>query len=311
LPDQLRSIAAQTRLPDELVVCDDHSTDDTVAIVKRFAAEARFPVRLHTNGQRLGAAKNFENAIRLCSGDLIALADQDDVWFAEKLARLETPFASAPSVGLAFADTTLVDENLQPLGSSLWQAVGFNRREQGLVRAGRAIEVLLRHQVVAGATMMFRATFTPLVLPIPDVWLHDGWIALLVAASADVAMIAEPLGEYRQHSQQATGTPRRTLSQRWARGLQPAAEALSAVAEKHRLAYERLQHAATARARPDALVPLTSMIEHVQRRVTLPPQRWRRWPIVLDELRRGRYQRYSNSWRSAAKDLWLAQPTHI
>ena len=74
LAGQLASIAKQTRLPDELVVCDDRSTDRTVAMVREFAASATYPVRIFENEQNLGSAANFERAIRLCDGDLIALA---------------------------------------------------------------------------------------------------------------------------------------------------------------------------------------------------------------------------------------------
>src|ERR1700681_1060394 len=69
LPEQLRSIAAQTRLADALVICDDHSTDRTAAMVTEFAEYVSFPVRLHVNPQTLGSTKNFEKAIRFCSGD--------------------------------------------------------------------------------------------------------------------------------------------------------------------------------------------------------------------------------------------------
>src|SRR3712207_5989304 len=85
LPEQLESLARQRRLPDELVVCDDGSADDTVDVVRRFADRAPFAVRLSLNPQNLGFVKNFEQAIRLCRGDLIALADQDDVWHPQKL----------------------------------------------------------------------------------------------------------------------------------------------------------------------------------------------------------------------------------
>src|ERR1019366_197610 len=82
LSQQLASIGKQTRLPDELVVCDDSSTDRTVAIVREFAASVSFPVRVFENQRNLGSAANFERAIRLCDGDLIALSDQDDIWYA-------------------------------------------------------------------------------------------------------------------------------------------------------------------------------------------------------------------------------------
>jgi len=95
LGEQLDSIVAQSRPPDELVVCDDGSTDGTVGLLQAFVPEAPFPVRLYRNERNRGFAKNFERAISLCTGDFIALSDQDDVWKPEKLARLATALAKA------------------------------------------------------------------------------------------------------------------------------------------------------------------------------------------------------------------------
>ena len=80
LREQLISIAKQARLPDELIVCDDVSNDATLQILNEFQKMAPFPIRIHRNGVRLGVTKNFEQAIALCNGDIIALSDQDDVW---------------------------------------------------------------------------------------------------------------------------------------------------------------------------------------------------------------------------------------
>src|SRR5688500_9098173 len=80
LRTQLESIIAQSRAPDEIVVCDDCSTDETRALLKQFAAESLVPVSLHFNEQNLGSVRNFEQAIRMCNGNVIALSDQDDVW---------------------------------------------------------------------------------------------------------------------------------------------------------------------------------------------------------------------------------------
>ena len=79
LREQLESIASQIRLPDELVVCDDGSTDATLAILTEYAKAVRFPVRIQCNTSRLGPAKNFEQAISLCKGEIIVLSDQDDI----------------------------------------------------------------------------------------------------------------------------------------------------------------------------------------------------------------------------------------
>src|ERR1700751_2230018 len=86
--EQLESIASQSRLPDEVVICDDDSVDDTPSILERFRKEAPFDVRIHRNETNLGVTRNFEKAIALCSGDIIALSDCDDVWRGDKLERL-------------------------------------------------------------------------------------------------------------------------------------------------------------------------------------------------------------------------------
>ena len=104
LQAQLESILAQTRPPDEIVVCDDGSTDDTEAVLKRFSG-----LVLHLNKQNLGSVKNFEQAIGLCTGDIIALSDQDDVWREDKLHSIEQAFRKTPTAGLVFSDAEIVD----------------------------------------------------------------------------------------------------------------------------------------------------------------------------------------------------------
>src|SRR5690349_17434303 len=104
LAEQLASYVQQTRLPDELVVCDDCSSDNTMAILRDFAARAPFAVRLHQNAANLRSTRNFEQAIRLCTGDVIALSDQDDVWLPEKLERMERTLAADPEISLVFSD---------------------------------------------------------------------------------------------------------------------------------------------------------------------------------------------------------------
>src|SRR5205807_324109 len=86
---QLESVASQDRLPDELLICDDRSSDDSVGIVTEFARSASFPTRLMVNDTNLGSTKNFEKAISLCRGNIVVLADQDDVWYRHKLERIE------------------------------------------------------------------------------------------------------------------------------------------------------------------------------------------------------------------------------
>ena len=97
---QLESLATQTYPPVELVVCDDGSTDDTLAIVAAFAENAPFPVSIHRNTTKLGYANNFLHAASLCSGLLVAFSDQDDVWAESKLGSC-VAFFEDPEVLLA------------------------------------------------------------------------------------------------------------------------------------------------------------------------------------------------------------------
>lgn len=85
LREQLDSFAAQTRLPDELVVCDDGSSDDTLNILEEFARTAPFQVRIFRNDVNLGYAQNFARALERCVGDLVFLSDHDNVWFEDKI----------------------------------------------------------------------------------------------------------------------------------------------------------------------------------------------------------------------------------
>src|SRR5487761_1087652 len=162
LPEQLASIAKQTRLPDEMVICDDGSTDSTPEIVEDFARSVPFPVRFFRNPQNLGSTKNFEQAIGLCTGDLIALSDQDDIWLPEKLAHQAEMLERDPNLGGVFTDGILVDDNSKPIGKQLWASHSFTRREQRLFQRGKTLSVLLRKNVVTGATLMVRASVRPL-----------------------------------------------------------------------------------------------------------------------------------------------------
>ena len=155
---QLESIAAQTRPPDELVVCDDRSPDETAAVVERFAQTAPFPVRLHVNERNLGTTKNFERAVALCEGGLIALCDQDDVWLPEKLARLEAEFARRPRAALVFSDAEVADEEARPVGRRLWESVRIGRAELERLREGKGLGDLLSGATVTGATAALRAS---------------------------------------------------------------------------------------------------------------------------------------------------------
>jgi hypothetical protein len=202
LRGQLESLARQDRLPDELVVCDDGSTDSTVHVVEEFGATAPFPVRVYRNDRRLGFADNFLAAAARCEGDLIAFCDQDDIWLEHKLKRCIVVFAD-PSVMLAMHSANVVDEHLGSTGLHFPQ-----------IRNDRVADALAVDPwgEASGFAMVFRRKL-PLVLaaerPSASIafdapMVHDRWVWFLAGVFGRIALIAESLVLYRRHQNTAT-----------------------------------------------------------------------------------------------------------
>lgn len=204
LQEQLESIALQTRLPCELVVCDDRSTDDTLTILKRFQSEAPFAIKIIQNSQRLGSTRNFDQAIGLARGSLIALCDQDDRWASSKLERLSAALTEDPFLGGVFSDASLIYGDGRQTGQQLFARHKFTTAKQREF-VGCPTATLLKHDIVTGATLMFRASIRRYCSPIPASWVHDGWLAWMIALHSRLGLIAEPLIDYRIHTGQQLG----------------------------------------------------------------------------------------------------------
>ena len=309
--EQLESLAAQERPPDELIVCDDCSSDETREIVKAFAPTAPFPVRLVLNERNLGSTKNFEKAIGLCGGELIALCDQDDVWLPQKLRRTESLFLTEPQVGLVFTDAEVVDENLQPLGYRLLSDAHFNRAKRRRMTEGKAFDLLLERNVLTGATMTFRALYKDLILPIPTgiKYIHDGWIAVVVSAVARLNFIDEPMVKYRQHAEQQIGSsPPQEETTSGVAALRQATQRdndFLVEIDKLEMIRERLLSRSNVYQTGPALAQLEPRIIHFKERAQLPERKLSRLPCVLRELLARRYHLYSRGLASAVKDLFF------
>jgi glycosyltransferase involved in cell wall biosynthesis len=207
LGEQLRSLREQTKPPCEIVICDDGSTDTTQQLVREFAASAPFPVAFVSNPANLGSTGNFDQAIGLCRGQAIALCDQDDLWAPNKLERIAQILEQDPAVGGLFSDATLINHESQLLPESLWERRKYTPRMQRELRR-TGVAQLLRYNPATGATFAFRASFVPLIRPIPAEWVHDAWIALLIATQSRLLLLPEKLISYRIHSAQQIGVNR-------------------------------------------------------------------------------------------------------
>jgi hypothetical protein len=305
LSEQLESIAAQTRLPDELIVCDDHSTDESIEIVKRFARRAPFAVRLEVNANNVGSTKNFEKAIGLCQGEIIALADQDDFWCPQKLSCIAGVLKHDDRIGAVFSDAELIDEDSRPLAGTLWSSFLFSSSEQKKFERGQGLKVLLKHPFVTGTTVAFRSEFRGLALPIPPKQVHDHWIVLLIASVSQLTAIKTPLVRYRRHESQQIG-PGGTDSlwqvMRLARDA--GREEYFGEVERFNEICERLcSRHATFRPHAYSLRLIRQKMKHREARGNLPSSKLLRLPLLIREVATCRYWRYSNGFGSVAKDL--------
>lgn len=191
LSEQLASILPQLAPEDEVIVSDDGSTDQTVAVIKSFQAQdAR--IRL-VKGPQQGLIKNFEHALSLAQGELIFLADQDDVWKAEKVAVITQYFVSHPSILAVVSDLVITDKNLKPIQSSYFE---YRRAKEGMLH-----NIIRSHYI--GAGMAFRKQLLKIALPLPDnIPMHDMWIG--VSAGRRIKFIRQPLTLYRRHDLNAS-----------------------------------------------------------------------------------------------------------
>src|SRR5438270_8044997 len=304
LPAQLQSIASQRRLPDDMVICDDASSDGSDVIALDFARQAPFPVRVVRNPQNLGVTGNFQQAMSLCRSPIITLADQDDIWYPHKLERIESVFLESPATVATFSDADLIDNESRPTGACLWDSFLFTPKEQKRFANGGTLNVLVKHPVVTGATMAFRAELRNLLLPIPASQLHDSWISFLLAACGPVTPISEPLMQYRIHQRQQVGPGRAGLLARFEQARKTGPRFYLREIERFHLLAERLQrHASRFLFAERALQEIDRKISHREHRACLPRAGIARFLKVLREVLNGGYWRYSEGWQSIAKDM--------
>ena len=307
LHEQLDSILTQTRVPNELIVCDDGSTDATLKILDEFKKKAQFLVKIYCNVTRLGSTKNFEKAISLCSGEIIVLSDQDDVWLPLKLERIEQVFREQPDAGYTFSNALVVDEMLHPLGYTMWDQALFTCRERRRFKKGQQIDIFLKRNVVTGATMAFRRRLNNLVLPIPELWIHDAWISLLGSAVGERGVIiGEPLIKYRQHSMQVIGGRKLSVYEQYQRAKSIHGETYSNAKTRFLEALERL--ISIGKCNIDVQRSIDRKIQHlIVRQNLIRCSLLKRIKLIAQEFITFRYHKYSNGWKSVAKDLLITK----
>lgn len=200
---QLSSILNQTLPVDEIVICDDGSSDDTIAVIQQISSETPGIIKLKQNEKRLGVYANFMNALSLCRGDIIFLSDQDDIWYKDKVERQYSFLHNNPKIDLVFSDATLMGGVHN--GQSMSDNLNFPKENREMFSAGLAFELSLFQVYALGASIAVRKRLVDSILHSkPLINSHDHCLQLGASAKDAIAYMDTPLYFYRMHEKQTS-----------------------------------------------------------------------------------------------------------
>jgi len=208
LQKQIDSILNQTTKIDEIIVCDDCSTDNTLIILEEYKKNNPDIFQIHQNEINLKSNKNFEKAITLCNGDYIFLSDQDDIWRNDKVEKTLSFFSQNKDAEGVFSNAVLIDEkeNIILENISLWNSVSFYESEMN-----KPIDLfnflLTINNFLTGATLCIKKEVKNFCLPFctSDYIWHDEWLALVMTKRKTLYYTTDELLFYRLHNSQQLG----------------------------------------------------------------------------------------------------------
>jgi len=192
LAEQLDTLVSQTYQNIEIVVVDDCSTDTTPIILKDYAS--RYPqFKIYHNEHNLGFTGNFERAVTLCTGELIALCDQDDLWHSSKI---ELQVEALKENVFVYHDSEFIHEDGTPMNKKMSDLMNLYR--------GGSPEAFLFFNCVSGHTVLMKRELLAWALPLPKGFFHDWWLAYVATNIGSIDFIPNCLVQYRQHNKSET-----------------------------------------------------------------------------------------------------------
>lgn len=206
LHEQLNSILNQTLKVNEIIVCDDQSTDNTIAILEEYSKKNEGLFKIFKNEINLRSVKNFEKAISLCTNEIVFLSDQDDIWHLEKVKHFIAYFENHPKIDVVASNGFCIDDNSKIHEKyAVWDVPQF-LTEKGVAFNYHKI-ICCVSNIATGASMAFRKSICDEILPFPIMkdFHHDEWIAILASKRNAFVMLPEKYFYYRIHANQQVG----------------------------------------------------------------------------------------------------------
>jgi glycosyltransferase involved in cell wall biosynthesis len=191
LKTQLDSLLSQTYQNIEIIVTDDCSTDASFSILESYVSKGN--IKVYRNVENLGFVKNFEKCLQLCTGQFIALCDQDDIWLANKISMLIQHIGNNL---LIYADSLFIDTE----GNSLNKKISYQRN----FYKGDDHRPFIYTNCVSGHAILIKKELVPYIFPFPENVFHDWWIAYIASTVGSITFVPQVLVMYRQHSKSQT-----------------------------------------------------------------------------------------------------------
>ena len=216
--EQLDSIVKQTVLPDEIVISDDNSTDNTVNIINEFIKShndynIEYKVIINSPANS-GVTSNFQNAIENTTGDIVFLSDQDDVWKNNKIERVLNAFESNRNINLVVHNAQILrqrnngfsgensffyDQHSSPIRDELGE------KKITILKKDKFFNYILSSNLINGMCMVAKRDFLYSILPFPKYTVHDAWIMFCAITNDSCYAINDSLALYRIHYENTIG----------------------------------------------------------------------------------------------------------
>ncbi|MDO5145600.1 MAG: glycosyltransferase [Eubacteriales bacterium] len=200
IKEQLDSILKQLGERDEVILSVDGAEDGSLSMLEEWQEkDARLKV---IRGPGRGVVSNFAHALSQCEGDIIFLADQDDIWKKDKVKKVRKTMVQT-RVMAVLHDASIIDGEGNPTEAPTL----FESRNSG----PGILKNWWKNSYV-GCCMAFRKELLSVVLPIPNMmYMHDYWIGTAAEYVGRVAFLSEPLIDYRRHDHNVTEMHRGSL----------------------------------------------------------------------------------------------------
>lgn len=213
---QLHSLLFQRRTIDEVVIFDDASTDKTVEIVKDFIEKNHLITwHFYSNKKTLGFAKNFKNAIKKTTGDIIFLCDQDDIWYNTKVGAMLNRFESDERIKAIYSSFTFIDEDDNIIRTHKKITHSNNNLIKFRIEPFETVKIdlstICSYNISPGCTLAFTRDVRDLYLErTQSTCVHDWELASIAAFLDGLYFFNTPLTSYRIHSGNTIGLPELT-----------------------------------------------------------------------------------------------------